>query len=62
MTDPDTGICDDCLRSLMGIVEETGLHPAVALKLWTTPRECTGDASEPSALERVMDPRVMGVV
>lgn len=50
-------MCDDCLRSLMGIVEETGLHPAVALKLWTTPRARTGDAGELSALERTMDVR-----
>jgi hypothetical protein len=41
----------------MGIVEETGLHPAVALKLWTTPRARTGDAGELSALERTMDVR-----
>ena len=26
VVDPDTGICDDCLRTLLVIVEETGLH------------------------------------
>jgi hypothetical protein len=39
----------------MLIVEETGLHPAVALKLWTTPWSRPGDASELSALERATE-------
>jgi predicted transglutaminase-like cysteine proteinase len=48
------GVCRDCALSCRQIADKFDMHPMVALKLWTTPRENMGDANELSALERAL--------